>query len=51
MVTPVTGVVIEPHIWTALASYVEKRGAIPWMVDRLVELESRPSATDHASSD
>ena len=49
--TPFTGVVIEAHVWTALASYMEKRGAIPWMVDRLAELESQSSAAERASSD
>jgi len=49
--TPFTGVVIDADVWTALASYMEKRGAIPWMVDRLSELDSRRSITDRASSD
>jgi hypothetical protein len=47
--TPFTGVVIDANAWTSLASYVEKRGAIPWMVDRLAELESR-SPTDGRAS-
>ncbi len=38
--TPFVGVVMEPDAWEGLARYMEKRGAIPWMVQRLEELQS-----------
>jgi hypothetical protein len=47
--TPFTGVLIDANVWAALASYMERRGAIPWMLDRLAELESR-SPTDGRAS-
>ena len=43
--TPFTGVVFDEHAWTGLANYLERRGSIPWMLDRLEALESEASGT------
>jgi len=44
--TPFTGVVLDAKAWTALAAFVERREAIPWMIDRLHELDHAEQGSD-----
>lgn len=47
--TPFTGVVFDPHAWTDLARWLERRGSIPWMIERLESIDAQASSDTGAS--
>ena len=46
--TPFVGVLMDADTWERLARYMQRRGAIPWMLDRLdaLQRESAERAPD-----
>lgn len=42
--TPFAGVVIDASTWDALAGWMSRRGALPWLVDRLERLQTEADA-------
>lgn len=48
--TPFVGVLMDADTWERLARYMQRRGAIPWMLDRLdaLQRESAERAPDRA---
>ena len=49
--TPFTGVVLDEHAWTGLARWLECRGSIPWMIERLESLDVQATGGKDASGD
>ena len=39
MLTPFVGAIVDDACWQRLARYMQRRGSIPWMLERLVALE------------
>jgi hypothetical protein len=44
---PFAGIVLDPAAWKEVANYLDRRGAIPWMLKRLDELESQRETGKH----
>ncbi|MFM7808039.1 MAG: hypothetical protein ACKPEA_08935 [Planctomycetota bacterium] len=42
--TPFAGVVIDACTWDALAAWMSRRGALPWLIDRLERLQAEADA-------
>lgn len=42
--TPFVGMVGDPSVWDRLARYMQRRGSIPWMLDRLEAMHAERDA-------
>ncbi|MFM7809920.1 MAG: hypothetical protein ACKPEA_18630, partial [Planctomycetota bacterium] len=38
--TPFVGLVADASVWERLARYLQRRGSIPWIIDRLEAMQS-----------
>ncbi len=43
-VSPFAGILLDQNAWKEVANYLDKRGAILWMLQRMDELESQREA-------
>ena len=41
---PFAGVVVDPALWEQLARWLQRRGSLPWMLDRLEALQADANA-------
>lgn len=41
---PFAGVVVDPTLWEGLARWLQRRGSMPWMLDRLEQLQAEADA-------
>ena len=41
---PFAGVVVDPALWEGLARWLQRRGSLPWMIDRLESLQAEADA-------
>lgn len=48
---PFAGIVMDPAAWKEVANYLDRRGAIPWMLARLDELEAQREAGRRKTGD
>jgi len=39
--SPFAGILLDPNAWKEVADYLDKRGAIAWMLQRMDELETQ----------
>ncbi len=39
--SPFAGILLDPNVWKEVADYLDKRGAIAWMLQRMDELETQ----------
>ena len=39
--SPFAGILLDPNAWKEVADYLDKRGAISWMLHRMDELETQ----------
>ncbi len=42
--SPFAGILLDQNAWQEVANYLDKRGAIPWMLQRMDELETQREA-------
>ena len=47
--SPFAGILLDQNAWQEVANYLDKRGAIPWMLQRMDELETQREEKIRAS--
>jgi hypothetical protein len=47
--SPFAGILLDQNAWQEVANYLDKRGAIPWMLQRMDELETQREGKIRAS--
>ncbi len=47
--SPFAGILLDQNAWKEVADYLDKRGAIAWMLQRMDEMETQREGKMHAS--